>query len=70
MTDGNFYPDTRIQKGRIYGKGELAELLGISRSTMTRLLIRMENRLDEYRRTQHNLSPGQVRIILQNQGYI
>ena len=68
-----YYEDTRIQKGRIYGKGELAICMGIGRSTMSRILQGLETRLADagaYQKYQKTLSPLQVKVVLGHLGFI
>lgn len=47
-------------------KGELATKMGISSSTLTRYLKNIEKKLPNYNKTQHILTPRQVKVILEH----
>lgn len=53
-----------------YGKSELANTIGISPSTLRRHLHRIEDKLENYQRTDKILYPYQIEVYLIEYGYI
>ena len=57
-----------IKMNRSFYKFELAARMGISRSTMTHYMRRIEHLLPHYSRRQTLLTPDQVRIVCEHYG--
>jgi len=67
-----YYPGTSIPSNRVVWKNELAEMVGISRPTLTRYLIKIERKLKEageYNRRCKSLQQKHIIVFMKEHGY-